>query len=479
MKGFIITYIIIFAGVFLILLSALLGFIFSELRMSEKEEALEQALHIAEAGINRYRWYLIHKNQEILSGEELSCPPSDCSDCDECEYEYRLSGIGLVGGYSLEVEETRDCDITTAVSVTATGWTETFPELYRKIQVKYIKPSVADYSYILNHNVWAGSDRIITGPYHSNGGIRMDGSNNSLVSSEQSEWVCTDSYGCSPCPNECNYKYGEGCVCPGVFTTANGNENLFVIGSNHFDFEGITIDLNELKQLTSGGKGLYLPPSGEEGYYVILNGEQLIVKKIEELSRLRAYDTDQGEFWEYSIISKESPADYYELSACGLVFIEDNLWIEGEISGRITLASADLINQEEETDVWLKDDISYKNGLGNDGLVLIGQHNVLISPDSPDYLDLYGVYIAQTGHFGRNHYSSLYYPQYSKKEELKIYGSIVSNGRVGTRWTSGGTWVSGYRQRENIYDPELSFNPPPFLPSLSEEFGYKRWRELK
>jgi len=479
-KGFIITYILIFAVIFAILLSALLGFILSQLRIAKYETASEQALYIAEAGLNRYRWFLIHKSQELLTGEELGCPPSDCSGCAECEYEFNLPGLGTVGGYTLEVEEVRPCDITTAVKVTAEAWASSFPNSSRKVELRYIKPSVADYSYILNHSVWAGSDRIIAGPYHSNGGIRMDGENNSLVSSEEIEWICTDSYGCSPCPSECNYVARQGCVCPGVFTTANGQDDLFVVGAHHFDFEGITVNLNQIKGLTKNeGKGLYLPPSGELGYHVILNNRELIVSKVLELSRVWAYDTELGNFWEYSIVSQESAPQNYTLTDCGLAFIEDSIWIGGELSGKITLVSADLIDQEKETDVWLEDDIEYLNGLGTDGLVLVGQNNVLITPDAPDYMDLYGVFIAQNGHFGRNHYSSWRYPQYAKKEQLVIYGSIVSNGRVGTQWTSGGSWVSGYRERQNIYDTELSLGPPPFLPCLTEEFGFREWHEVQ
>ncbi|MBU3918475.1 pilus assembly PilX N-terminal domain-containing protein, partial [Patescibacteria group bacterium] len=359
-NGFIITYILVFAVIFAILLTALLGFILSQMRISKYEVASEQALYIAEAGLNRYRWYLIHQSQGLLAGDELGCPLSDCSECEECEYEFDLPGVGVIGGYTLAVEEVRPCGITTAVTVTAEAWTNDFPNSKRKVKLRYIKPSVADYSYILNYNVWAGSDRVITGPYHSNGGIRMDGENNSLVSSEQSEWICTSSYGCSPCPSECNYISGRGCVCPGVFTTANGQEDLFVVNANHFDFEGITVNLNQIKGFTKDeDKGLYLPPSGKLGYHVMLNSRQLIVRKILALSRVWAYNEELGNFWEYSIISQESAPEYYAIDDCGLAFIEDNVWIEGGLAGKLTLVSADLINEEIETNVWLKGDIEY------------------------------------------------------------------------------------------------------------------------
>lgn len=484
-KGFIITYILVFGWIFLLLLASLLNFILFQFRQAKHELAYEQALHIAEAGINRYRWYLTHRSQELFEGGKINCPPSDCVDCTVCEYELRLAGLGVVGRYRLEVEEERPCGITTAVRVTAIGWTTQFPNIQRRIRVQYIRPTVAEYSYILNSNVWAGADRVITGLYHSNGGIRMDGQNNSLVTSAQAEWICTSSYGCSPCPLVCQYQIGVGCVCPGVFTTANAEERFFRTGVFRFDFEGITVDLGRIKRLTQPlpegeGRGLYLPPSGKKGYHVIINGRELSVRKIRELSRVWAYNRQVGSyFWEYSIISEVGSAVNHSLGDCGLIFIEDDVWLEGEVEGNITLAVADLITPGIERNVWLKNDIIYREGGDADGFALISQHNILITPDSPNYLELYGVYIAQLGFFGRSHYHPFWYPAYAKKEELSIFGSIISNGRVGTKWSSGGTFLSGYRKRESIYDPDLSFNPPPFLPSTSEEFSYKGWEEIQ
>ncbi|MEA3452765.1 MAG: hypothetical protein U9Q96_00300 [Patescibacteria group bacterium] len=483
-KGFIITYILIFGFVFLLILAGLLSFILSQLRQAKYELAYEQSLHVAESGLDRYKWYLIQKSQEIFGGEEIGCPPSDCADCAECEYELALPGVGVVGKYQLEIDEDRSCGVSVAMGVTVIGWTPQFPDVRRKIRVRYIKPSVAEYSYILNHDVWAGADRIIMGPYHSNGGIRMDATNNSLVMSEQEEWVCTHSYGCTSCPSDCEWIPGEECVCPGVFTTANGNQDFFRIGSSHFDFEGITVDLGRIKSLTQplpegDGKGLYFPPSDEEGYHVIIDDRTLSVSKITELSRVRAYTEEEGYHWEYSIISEEGAAIEYILEDCGLIYIEDNVWIEGEIGGRMTLAVANLINPEEEVNAWLKGNIEYKYGGNADGFVLISQQDVLISPDSPQYMDLHGIFIAQTGKFGINYYSAAWYPSYGKKEELNIYGTIVSNGRVGTQWTSGGSPVSGYMERENLYNPELGYYPPPFLPCISEEFSYRGWEEIQ
>ena len=108
----------------------------------------------------------------------------------------------------------QSCGFYSAIDITSTGWTHKEPSLKRVVKVKYARPSVAEYAYILNDNVWAGADREIKGKYHSNGGIRMDGENDSLVTSAKTTWQCTSSFGCSS-PYE---------VKPGVFGDGEGGE---------------------------------------------------------------------------------------------------------------------------------------------------------------------------------------------------------------------------------------------------------------
>lgn len=453
-KGSIITLALVFGSIFLMIFSGLSGFILIQLKQSRQKVAWNQALTIAEAGIGYYRWHLAHA-------------PTDLSG--NGEYNYSDPEGGVVGTYSLEIQGTQQCGQINSVTISSTGWDNEYPNVKRTIQVKYVQPTVADFAYLLNDNVWAGSDREIKGPYHSNGGIRMDGENKSLVTSAKETWTCTSSFGCSPSQEM-----------PGVFTTANGNEDLFSFPIPPFDFEGITMDLAQIKSLTQVGQGIYLPPSGEKGYHVILKNNQSIdVYKITQLDSIYAYNEEDGWHWEDSVIDNENFIGNYLVSeSCGLVFIEDHLWVEGELSGKITIVSADLINPNIETNIWLRDNIEYSTRDGSDGLVLIAQNNNLIGLNVPDSMELHGVYIAQNGHFGRNHYDCSWYSPYCKRDYLEIFGSVVSNGRVGTKWTSGTSWVSGFEQRENIYDPKQSFSPPSFLPVISEEHQFKEWEEV-
>ena len=464
-KGAVIGLILVFGVIFLILLNALLGFVLLQEEQAKKRIAWAESLQIAEAGVNYYRWCL-------NNGIEDSCELSR-------EY-YDPSGV-LVGSFSLTVDPTTSCGKVISRSITSTGWTKDFPNIKRKIGVLYARSSVAKYAYLLNDNVWAGGDRKIRGLYHSNGGIRMDGANTSLVTSAKDEWVCTDSFGCNPCPvdNGCRIE-GSSCICPGVFTTTgNSNADLFDFPVTSFDFDGITIDLADLKT-NAKLYSLYLPPSTDinsqaDGYHLIFKSDGTVeIRIITHLNRNLAYSLEEGWHFDYFRIGSEYSYTTFTIpDSCPVIFVEDNLWVEGTVKGKVTVASADLINANRDTSVVLPGDIEYTSADGSDGLAVIGQKNVLISPDSPNNMKLYGVFIAQKGHFGRNLYL------WNIKNKLEITGAIVSNGRVGTKWGSGSSVISGYLERENYVDSNLIYDPPPFVPYAESNFKILKWREAE
>lgn len=474
-KGIITTYVLVFGAIFLLLLSGLLGFILLQLRQTAQKVAWHESLQIAEAGINYYRWCL---NNEVEGS---------------CQLERELKDIAekSIGKVLLEITSSISCGTTTAREIVATGQTDKFPQVKRKIKVSYGRQSVAKYAYLLNDNVFAGQDREIRGPYHSNGGIRMDGENQSLVTSAQPTWNCTESFGCSP-PEEK----------PGVFTTTdNSQPDLFDFPVTGFDFAAITINLAQLKTLTEGGQGLYFAPSGKEGYHIILKENRSIdVWKVKEVTMLDNICTTVGPkvicdggscepecpecqrgrcVVEDPVISQEEPLGNFIIPEdCPVVFFEDHLWvgkeeIESKIKGKITVISADLTDPAKDTDIWLQGDIEYTTTDGSDGLTLIAQRNNLIGYYSPNYMELKGIFIAQKGHFGRN----LYW--WDIKESLEMHGSIISNGRVGTQWTSGSSIVSGYKKRENYVDQNLFYNPPPYTPFVTSQVKIVGWEEVE
>ena len=452
-KGIIITYILVFGAIFLILLGGLLGFILFQLRVSDQKVSFNHALHIAEAGVSYYRWCL---NNEVLENCQL-------------QKDYFDAAENLAGHFSLEVEDQIACGQFIQSRVISTGSTERSPNIERKISVLYARESIAKFSFILDSNVWIGSDHEIRGQYHSNGGIRFDGENQSIVTSARDTWLCTESFGCDPPADK-----------PGVFTTTgNSNPDLFDFPVPPFDFEGITIDLAQMKQAAQTS-GVYLPPSKNidpngKGYHIKFkdNGtfEAWIITA---LSATQAYSLEENWHYDYFTITGEYLYNTYAIpEACSAIFVEDNIWPEGKVKGKVAIASADLINPNLDTSAVLRGNIDYDKKDGSDSLLVIGEKNVLIGPNSPANMELRGIFVAQKGRFSRNHYPNNF------REKLEIFGTIISSGRVGTKWTSGGKVVSGYLKRETYFDANLLYNTPPFVPYASSDFKIVNWQALK
>ncbi len=469
-KAAILIYVLVFGIFFLLLLAGLLGFILSQLKVAKQKIAWQKSFEIAEAGIDYYRWCL---------NNEINCP---------LEKDYEDIEGQTIGHFKIDLQTNANCGQIISQKIVSQGWTKDFPNLKRKISVFYAKESVAKYSYILNSNVWVGSDHVIRGPFHSNGGIRFDGQNLSKVSSAQEEWVCTQSFGCGPegvgyglglCPPECEIRDFQ-CICPGVFSTTDvSNRDLFSFPIPSFDFDGITADLAQIKAAAQES-GIYLPPSKDidskgKGYHLIFRSDKTVeIKIITKLSPTLAYSLEEGWHEDYFTIVSEYTYKTLQIpSDCSAIFVEDNLWPQGIIEGKVTVASANLIAANKDTDVILEWNLDYAEGGEEDGLTLIAERSILIGPDSPNDMVLRGIFIAQKGRFSRNHYP------WNIKNSLTIYGSIVSNGRVGTQWiTLGGHIVSGYKNRETYVDPNLIYNPPVFTPFLSQNFEILKWEEL-
>ena len=482
----IVAYVLIFGSIALMLLTALLGYIMMQLRLAEQKTAWNEALDISEARIDYYRWCL---NNGI---------GADCVGT----VDYKdLNGVSA-GKFSIGISQSNICGQTITREITSTGWGNKFSSVKRSIKVIYARKSVAAYSGIISDGVWFGNDEALSGPFQANGGIRMDGPNGSLVSSAAllggaGEWVCDSSYDCgsSPCSSSltsqccpvargCRISSGQ-CICPGVFTTTNNsNVSLFQFPVPPFDFNSITIDLGDIKNKAKNNGGIYLPKSNTvnangKGYNLKFQSDGTVkVYIITSLSQTqRNNDCASGSCYDNFTITAEVPYStpvYTIPAACSAIYIEDNVWPEGVVKGKVTLASANLIPADNiDTDIILPNNITYAPGGGN-GLLAIAEDGVFIGPQSPDTLELHGVYVAQKGAFYRNYYSG------NIKTNFVLYGSYISNGRPNETWVNGsGTVTSGYRNTAVYYDANLIYEPPAFMPYLTPDFKIVSWQEIE
>jgi hypothetical protein len=326
----------------------------------------------------------------------------------------------------------------------------------------------------VNDSVWAGSDRVISGPYHSNGGVRMDGTSNSSVTSSVSSWDCTSQYGCTP----------EQATAPGVL--GNGtDQNLWDYPTPQVDFGAISADFSSLKA-TAQASGKYWstgsPSSEWSGQHLIFNADGTVtvknVTRVTSPAVTTFVDGTTATTTDNSIINAETTTGTYSLpSDCGLIFVENRAWIEGTVKGKVTVVVADVTSASGSADVIFPNSITYSAYDGTSGLTVVAQDDVLIGPNSPGTMTLNGVFIAQSGAFGRNYYGNN--ASYEPKSALTILGTTVSNKRTGTKWCLNQSCSSygGYASRTDSYDRRIASDPPPFTPVVSSDYELMDWHE--
>lgn len=457
-QGYLLVLILVFGSIFTVMALAFVGYVAVQHQTQIFNYNKERAREIAEAGLNYYKWFLAHNPDDTTNGTGSPGPYVGV---------YNDPEGSAIGEFSLTIASSTACGEVYAIDIYSTGNTYEEPNAGRQVYGRYARPTIAEYAYIINSNVWAGADRVITGPYHSNGGIRMDGTNNSIVSSGQETWSCTSSFGCYPTQ-----------TVDGVFGSGP-NSDLWRFPATPINFTGITVDLSEMQDKAENGGGIYVGPSGRQGYHIIFKDDGTF-----DLYRVNSKVAEpNGYAWGYylHILNGQSFIGNYDIpESCAVIYVEDQVWLEGEVNGKVTLAVADVDTTGVDPSIILNDNITYANE--DSGLLAIAEYDLLVGLVVPDDMELNGIFVAQNGHFGRNYYDTSMpnaWEEYIKRNSLTINGTIVSNGREGTKWVSGGgTFLSGFETRYNSYDRNLVSDPPPLTPETSDTYEFIEWREV-
>ena len=450
-KGAIITLVLVFGAIFLFLLAGLSRFILLQHRQALQRTAWEKSLHIAEAGINFSKWRLAHAPTDfIFSGI----------------YDFRDTAGIIIGQYQLQITAPTICD--PGVRIKSTGWTLKSPDIKRTIQVIYIKQSLARYAFLANSNIWFGPGEEVRGMVRSNGGIRMDGSQNSLFFSARETYTCGPEHGCSP-PQEK----------PGVWGAGKGGaEGLWQFPVPWKDFDAIVKDLAFLRE-EAKARGIYLGPSGlGYGYYLNFRDNGTVdVFQVKSLKpnvwghngRKWVYESNDFDKIEL-IINYPLPVD------CAPIFVEDNVWVSGIINGRTIVVAAKLPEVAADRKSIVIPNNIIKANL-HSVLGLIAQQNILIPLHSPDIMEIQAVLLAQRGSIIRYHYPWWYSP-YHFRNSIKIFGSIISNDIWTFTWVDeAGEVVSGFETTKMSYDFTLTYSPPPYFPVYGRREVMK-WEEI-
>ncbi len=452
--------VIVFSAIFFTLLVALSSFVLAQNRAQNDTRSKSEAFNIAEAGLDHYRWYLSHFPGDITDGTGHAGP---------YVHTFHDPEGGTAGNYSLSILGNSACGVIQSIDTTSIGTASDTPSISTTLWARYARPSVARYNMILNTSVWFGGGPIY-GPLHSNGGIKMDGDPDAPVTSSISSWTCDYSFGCSPSR-----------TVTGIFGSGT-NQNMWKFPTPQTDFAAIASSFTSLKT-TAQSSGLYFARTSTAskpylGYHLIFNANNTVtVRKVTTITTLSSYPADGSAssfVSDYTLINNESNVGTYAIPAnCGVIFVEDNAWIEGTITQKVTVIAANVVNPGVNPNIVVPNNLVYSAFDGSVGLTAIASHNLLIGPNAPTNLTMDGIFVAQSGAFGVNLYTT---SPYSQKGNLNMLGTVVTMLRPVTYWMYWSTWA-GYPGGTSVFDRQNSTNPPPFTPTTSTQWQFVDWQQ--
>lgn len=458
--------IIVFELVVIFILSLVMGAVLAnaamQYRVLRSSSAREQAFHIAEAGINYYQWHLSHFSTDYQDGTGAA-PTAQTGFANPCYlHDYIDKDTNeVIGRYCLEI--TAPLIGSTTVTITSTAYTLDNPSIKRTITSRYGIPSLAKYSFLTHGDVWVGNTESISGAMHANGGIHFDGTGNAPITSAKTTYTCQTYHGCNPAQ-----------VKAGIWgSAAQSTKNFWQYPVPNVDFSSMTADLATLKTTAQSSGGRYLAPSGSQGYSLVFNsnGTYSTYRVTSLRSHATGMDVDGNSHSEDLDYNNRVLINTTALPTNGIIYIEDKVWVEGVVNGRVMVVAAKLpYNSSTAPSIMIPNNITYTAQDGSSSLGLLAQQDVLISYYAPTNLTVHAAMIAQNGSAERFFFSG------NVKNSITIYGTIASYGTWTWSWVNGsGTTTSGYQNTATTYDSNLLYAPPPSFPLTSGSYQQISW----
>lgn len=460
-SGIVLIYELLIIFIFSTVMVAVVSYASYQLKAIRATVNREQAFQIAEAGSNYYQWHLAHFPIDYTDGTGAAGPYVH-------DYVDRDTGQ-VIGRYSLVI--TPPLSGSTVVTIKSTGYTLANPAQKRTVTSRYGTPSLAMFAFLTNSDVWIGPDESVSGAFHSNGGVRFDGTGNAPINSAKLTYTC-QSWSGSPCPASKTGIWGA---------APQSTKNFWQYPVPNVDFSTITSDLATIKSGAQSA-GIYLPPSNAQGYSLVFNANGTVsIYKVTSLrSHATGYDVAgnaHNENLDYSARTKldgnpgVGGVQDYNIPANGLIYAEDRTWVEGTVAGRAMVAAAMLpYNSSTAPSILIPNDIVYSTKDGSVALGLISQKDVLVTFFAPNDLEVDAAMIAQNGSAQR------YYFAGDIKNSITIYGSVASYGLWTWSWVNGSaTVISGYETTNTVYDANLLFGPPPSFPLATNGYQQISW----
>ena len=481
-RGDVLLSVIVFSAIAVTITIALVNWGALLLTSVRSVAAREQALQIAEAGIDYYRWHLAHSPVDYKDG---TC----ATVCSNGPYTHQFTDKDgtVIGAYQLTI--TPPLNGSTLVTIVSKGTVTSNASLSRTLKVTMGMASWAQYSVVANDNMNFGSGTVIYGPVHSNYGIHFEGTSYGLMTSGLTQYTDLD----------------VGTVQYAVYTNANGlpdptpptaidltrhsfggaGTTMFYAGRKlavpTVDFTALNNTLANLKTAAIGSSSYY-GTTTSLGYHFVLNTNNTYdVYKVTALvpAPNNCSNSTQSRWGTWSILTQTSYQTAVVIPSSGVIYAEADVWVDGTVNGtRLTIGAGILPDPGSASwpSITINSDLKYTNYDGTDSIGLIAQGNVNVGLKSASTLNIDAALIAENGRVGRYSYTSSCGTEYLRTT-LNLRGTIGTATRYGFAYGSP-TVVSGYQSRNLTYDTNLLYSPPPSFPVTSSTYVTLSWQEI-
>lgn len=442
MKGSILMFALVFGSVaFMVITLGVSSYAMFENKASLRKHDRDIAFHIAEAGINYYRWHLAHNQTDYQDGTGQPGPYVHSFDDKDGQ---------VIGYYSLTIIP--PLSGSTVVTVQSTGWAAWQPDSKRTIKVRMGAPALTDYTFLSNAGLNFSFTTVVHGPVHSNNDIRFDGTTDSWVKSHTK------------------------------IQGGGGPKTFWKYPVPEVDFFGVTTDLDSIRKLSDvPGQGLHLTSSGVEGYHLVFNGNQFALYKVTSRDCYNGEGSWKhkwsGWYWNGSTycydIKTENFVQNYSIPANGAIFIEDDTWVEGTVNGRVSIGVGKFPVQAPYKKIYINNNLIYAAKASDDVIGLLCQGDIVVPYETPNVMEINAALLSQ---FGKN-----YRPYYDSnlKDTLRIFGSQIAYEGGGWKYVNGwGNVISGYVNTDHSYDANLRYFPPPGFP-VGTTYELISWEEVE
>ncbi len=499
--------VIVLSSLFLVIFLGSISLGLLRIKLNKQNIAKDEAAHIAEAGVNYYRWILYHDEEHYFN--TLSCDYDIDCDIGILTYNDPFNPSGIKGKYHLTVHTPKK-NGSSIITVTSVGWTDSYPKIKKTIEVKIGKKSWSAYSILSNSAIKINSNDEIYGKVHSNSGVCVDGIAHNIVSSSVKKYFDTEHCGAEEYGVHTHaYEISGGCSCPTspndcdpdeqyddiqfiAGTMPNNYSNIFRAGrsfpSPTISFNLVNDSISDMMELADTTDGLIIDCDGrascDEGFQLVLNNNNFSV-----------YEVNTADHNHTNIIGSTNYLINISYPANGVILVkvenEGKVWVQGDIdANRISiLAFGGEAIDAGNADIIINNNIKYANNNGSEAIGLIAQRDIVVNESFSSDLQIDAAMISKKGKIRADGIGPSSNPP---TINLTINGSIAAYdgftfyNYVDTKCCSGWFcplwgWYDcpdyyGFLNTTINYDPHLTYNPPPHFPTTGE-YIFISWKE--